>query len=83
MKTFSLEEVAAQVLPAEWKDPVGWLQRHLRRGEISGYKLGHTWRMTEADVEALIDRHRNRPGAPAAPPRPLSFTRTSSRGVAS
>jgi hypothetical protein len=30
----------------------------LNRGEIPGYKVGHEWRMTEADVEAFIDSRR-------------------------
>lgn len=65
MKTYSLPEVAAQVLPSEWKTPVLWLQRRLRRKEIRGYKVGHDWRMTEADVADLVERYRNT--APAAP----------------
>lgn len=78
MKTYNLPEVAAQVLPAEWKDPVRWLQRRLRRREIPGYKVGHCWRMTEADVEAMVARYRNI-ATPESAPRPLSFT-SRSRG---
>lgn len=47
------------VLPEDWKRPELWLARRLRRGEISGYKVGHQWRMTQADVDDLIGRHRN------------------------
>lgn len=77
MKTYSLQEVAAMVLPPEWKEPERWLRRHLVRGELSGYKVGHTWRMTEDDVEALLARYRV--GHTSVTPRPLSFTRTSRR----
>ncbi|MDG4667987.1 DNA-binding protein [Mycobacterium sp. 236(2023)] len=57
--TFSLAEVAAMVLPPEWKDPELWLMRRLRKGAIAGYKVGHEWRMTERQVEALIEAHTN------------------------
>jgi hypothetical protein len=80
-RTYSLQQVADAYLPNEWKNPVRWLQERLRRGEITGYKLGHTWRMTDADVDAMLARHRN--AAPAAPVvtggRTLSFTRTTNR----
>lgn len=82
MKTFSLNEVAAQVLPPDWKNGERWLRERLNRGEISGYKVGPAWRMTEADVEALITRYRNAPAEPGEAQsslRPLSFTRTSRR----
>jgi hypothetical protein len=59
MKTYSLHEVADMVLPQEWKDPVRWLKRRLQTGEIRGYRLSRAaWRMTEGDVEDLIERHR-------------------------
>lgn len=57
--TYSLSEVAEMVLPPNWKEPVRWLQRHLVSGEISGYKVGHDWRMTSEDVTDLVARHRN------------------------
>lgn len=63
--TYSLAEVAAQALPPEWKDPELWLKRRLRRGEITGYKVGQTWRMREQDVEDLISRHLNTARVPA------------------
>jgi hypothetical protein len=31
----------------------------LNRSELSGCRVGRTWRMTHADVEDLIERHRN------------------------
>lgn len=57
--TYSLAEVAAAYLPAEWADGERWLRRHLNRGEISGYRVGRTWRMTEDDVAHFIDSRRN------------------------
>jgi hypothetical protein len=51
IKTYSLAEVAEMVLPPDMTNGV-------RR--LSGYRVGHTWRMTRADVEDLIERHRNR-----------------------
>lgn len=57
--TYSLEEVAAMVLPPEWTDGVRWLARRLNRGQIRGYRVGRIWRMTAAQVEDLIDRFTN------------------------
>jgi hypothetical protein len=85
VKTFSLTAVAEMALPEHWKRPVLWLERKLRAGEIGGYKVGHTWRMTEADVEAMVDRYHNhaqQPHVADSGPRALSFTRTSSRNLA-
>ncbi|OBI97968.1 hypothetical protein [Mycobacterium sp. 1465703.0] len=65
MRTFSLAEVAEQVLPAEWTDGERWLARRLNRGQISGYRVGRIWRMTEAQVEDLIERFTNNVGARA------------------
>jgi len=33
-------------------------RRRVNRGEIGGYKVGHRWMMTEADVEAFIESRR-------------------------
>ncbi|WP_158019698.1 DNA-binding protein [Mycolicibacterium rhodesiae] len=61
VKTYSLAEVAKMVLPPEMTDGVRWLSRRLNRGELSGYRVGRTWRMTLKDVEGLIEHHRERP----------------------
>jgi hypothetical protein len=84
-RTYSLQQVADTYLPPEWKRPVLWLQRRLKSGDITGYKLSRSapWRMTQADVDAMVARYRN--SAPAATPvevggrRTLSFTRTTTR----
>lgn len=64
MKTYSLAEVAAMVLPAEWRDAERWLARRLNRGEIKGYRVGRVWRMTEAQVDNLIERFTNSTDSP-------------------
>ena len=61
IKTYSLDEVAAMVLPSEMKNGPRWLAERLNRGDLSGYRVGRTWRMTHRDIEDLIDRFRNRP----------------------
>jgi hypothetical protein len=61
IKTYSLYDVAKTVLPPEMTDGVRWLSRRLTRGKLSGYRVGRTWRMTRADVEDLIERHRKHP----------------------
>jgi hypothetical protein len=63
-RTYSLAQVAEMVLPKDFKDPIRWLKSRLKRGEISGYLVGRTWRMTESDVKDLVDRHSNTPTAP-------------------
>ena len=60
-KTYSLAEVAKMVLPPEMTEGVRWLSRRLNRGELSGYRVGRTWRMTLEDVQGLIEHHRERP----------------------
>lgn len=66
VKTYSLAEVARMVLPPEITDGVRWLSRRLNRGELSGYRVGRTWRMTREDVEDLIEQHRERRVPPDA-----------------
>jgi hypothetical protein len=76
-RSYSLAEVAALYLPPEWKDGIRWLSRRLNAGEIRGYKVGRVWRMTDDDVAAFIEGHRNspKPTADAAddhPPMPAT-----------
>jgi len=63
IKTYSLDEVAAMVLPSEMKNGPRWLAERLNRGDLSGYRVGRTWRMTHRDVEDLIQLCRNRPAS--------------------
>lgn len=59
MSTYSLAEVAAEHLPAEWKNPTRWLAERLNRGELRGVRLGRVWRMRDSDVEYLLSRYSN------------------------
>lgn len=77
-KTYSLDEVAAMVMPPEQDESAAWLARQLRAGRISGYKIRRTWRMTHQDVEDLIASGRKRPPVGRAPD-PSGMTRTSRR----
>ena len=61
IETYSLDEVAAMVLPSEMKNGPRWLAERLNRGDLSGYRVGRTWRMTHHDIEDLIERCRNSP----------------------
>jgi hypothetical protein len=49
------------VLPPDMTNGVRWLAHRLNRGEVTGYHVGRTWRMTRGGVEDLIEHHRNRP----------------------
>lgn len=74
-RTYSLAEVAAAYLPPEWNG-VLWLSRRLNRGEISGYRVGRIWRMTDDDVAAFVAKYHHptkttgdaAASIPAAPP---------------
>lgn len=86
--SYSLEQVAEDYLPSEWKRPVLWLQRRLRRGDFSGYKVGHQWRMTQADVDDMLIRLHNTPSSagsaaacPADPADSIVIAGLSSRAV--
>lgn len=82
MKTYSLAEVADQVLPAEWTDGERWLARRLNRGQIRGYRVGRIWRMTADHVEDLIERFTNDAARPAiTPPPPGSEPATVADGL--
>lgn len=58
-RTYSLPEAATVICGDDMKHPQRWLMRRLRSGEISGYKVGHTWRMREEDVEAALAKYSN------------------------
>jgi len=57
-KTYSLVEVAEMIV-RDMADGVRWFSRRVNRGELSGYRVGRTWRMTREDVADPIERHRN------------------------
>lgn len=64
-RSYSLAEVAAMYLPPEWKDGARWLSRRISAGRIPGYRVGRTFRMTDADVDAWIESCRPKPAKPA------------------
>jgi hypothetical protein len=66
VKTYSLDEVAAIMLPPNLKQPRLWLMRRLRRGHLIGYRAGREWRMTEGQLHDNIERLTNA-GREAAP----------------
>lgn len=55
IQSYSLEEVAAQHLPTEWKEPVRWLKTRISRGEIKAKRISRgVYRMTDAQIEAWL-----------------------------
>lgn len=86
MRTYSLTEVAEMALPPEMRNPERWLAERLRDGRISGYRIGRIWRMTQTDVDELINQHRRRTARAAREQRdtnrPLSLTARSKRRFA-
>lgn len=66
MKTYSLAEVAAIALPPELKHPERWLRERLNRRVIRGYRVGRIWRMTQTQLDWLVEYLSNTVPAPAA-----------------
>ena len=52
--TYSLAEAAQRIGGVTER----WLAIRLRDGQASGYKIGRQWRMTEFDIQDLIDKSR-------------------------
>lgn len=55
--------------PAQVADLLGkstwWVADAARRGDLPGSKVGRTWRFSEADVEAYLNRGSAATSAPA------------------
>jgi hypothetical protein len=70
IRSYSLEEVAAQHLPAEWKEPVRWLKTKIHKGEINAKRLSRgVYRMTDAQIDAWLSSGESASAAkPAADP---------------
>lgn len=71
IRSYSLEDVAAQHLPAEWKEPVRWLKTRIRRGEIKAKRISRgVYRMTDEQIEAWLSADSKAAAAvePAAEP---------------
>jgi excisionase family DNA binding protein len=65
-----------------------WLRQQAHAGVIPGRKIAGHWRFTESDIEAALETFaRPATKAPVSPAaekaRPLSFTATTARRVAS
>lgn len=70
-QSYSLEQVAAEHLPAGWKDGVRWLKRRLASGEIPGKRISRgVWRMTDEDVEAWLSSRNQHAGPSSGDERP-------------
>ena len=61
MQAYTVEQAAAALCLDR-----DTLRRWLRAGRIGGFKAGTDWRLTQADLDAFIERNRNsyRPGQP-------------------
>lgn len=57
-RSYSLAEVTAAHLPEDWTDGERWLRRRLNSGELTGFRVGRVWRMTDSDIEHLLSRGR-------------------------
>lgn len=65
-RLYTLDEVVAGWdLGADMADPVRWLMRQIRAGRVRARKIGRSWRMTQADVDAALEAFGST--APAAP----------------
>ena len=60
--THSLTEVVA----AGNAPSVRWLQQRIRAGRVPARKIGRHWRMTDADLDAMLESFRNTTIDPAA-----------------
>lgn len=55
-RLFTLAEVVAEWdLGADMADPVRWLMRQIRAGRVRARKIGRSWRMTQADIDAALE----------------------------
>jgi hypothetical protein len=52
------------LVDAGWAPSEVWLQKRLRRGEISGSKVGRQWVMTDEEIEEYLASIKNKPSAP-------------------
>lgn len=54
--TFSLAEVARELrLYEHMKDPVRWLSSQIKSGRVPALKVGRSWRMTRAGIDAALE----------------------------
>lgn len=63
-----------QVVEGNFAPSVDWLSRRLNRGEITGYKVGRSWLMSDQDIADMLESRRN--------PKKQGFTKGTSRRLA-
>jgi hypothetical protein len=72
-----------EIVDAGWAPSTRWLQDRLRCGTIRGRKVGRHWKLSDADVEALVESLGNGHSSPApvveVDDAPLSLTLARSR----
>ena len=76
-RSYPLDEVVSAHLPAEWTDGKRWLTRRLNRNELRGRRFGRQWRMTDSDIEYMLQKFANFTedqvdAQPTAPPEATS-----------
>ena len=71
-RSYALDDVVSAHLPAEWTDGRRWLTRRLNRKELRGRRFGRTWRMTDSDIEYMLQKHANFEGEDAIEAQPPS-----------
>ncbi|MCT7373189.1 helix-turn-helix domain-containing protein [Mycolicibacterium llatzerense] len=63
MKLYPLNEVIASWdLADKMSDPERWLQRQIRSGRVTARKVGRHWFMTQADIDAALERFASKQG---------------------
>jgi hypothetical protein len=60
--TYSLDEIVA----AGNAPSVRWLQKEIRARRITAHKIGRHWRMTDRDIDQMLDARRNTTQPPTA-----------------
>lgn len=76
MKTYSLDEVVAEWgLTEDMSDPVRWLANQIRAGRVRARKIGRSWRMTQADVDAALEVFASKPPPTAVAGQPDELRR--------
>jgi uncharacterized protein YgbK (DUF1537 family) len=54
MRTYSLEEAAAEICGDSMKNPTLWLRRQIRANRFKAVKVGRHVRMTEKQIEEAL-----------------------------
>jgi hypothetical protein len=77
---YSLDEVAtAMRLREQMKDPVRWLTKQIKTGRITARRVGRSWCMTQADVDAAVERWASAPKPRVVEPVRIGLSAASQR----